>query len=399
MNGFKNTFSLFDLQKDGKTMDKSINLFKGSIVIFAIIMCLFFVSAESDVNTEVGLDTNTDLLVATPIMAPVISQSPTTVPQSDTNSSTLITEKIELTRKLRELTTAFSSDKNELIRAQIGELIRQIAEKQNQINQINSNQEITPQMQDLPGTFNPAWGMDVPINPEVRAQLLTQLKKEITNLNEIRALSPEIKQEITKSINDKNIIIRREALGIRYIVSRAFNEAIKQNPEFNFDDVKGLGQNVTLSRKEIMLDTNNVVQARRTVAIIINGFPIQVKNTNEEQVEIVDGNITASTVNPVRIDDNGLSVGGNQIKLLPSIIRARIEKLEKLELKLEEGVAKYDAKIANVRSLFGLIPMTATETVTINANTGKVIGYDRPFWSMVSTGNDAVSIDEEIQVQ
>ncbi|MCX6803116.1 MAG: hypothetical protein NTY48_00940 [Candidatus Diapherotrites archaeon] len=68
-----------------------------------------------------------------------------------------------------------------------------------------------------------------------------------------------------------------------------------------------------------------------------------------------------------------------------------------MELKLENGLAKYKVALENTRNLFGIIPMKGTETVSVNAETGKVDGYDRPWWSIISSGKDVINQDANIE--
>ena len=145
-----------------------------------------------------------------------------------------------------------------------------------------------------------------------------------------------------------------------------------------------------------IVDSNNKFQARRAIHMLIKDRVMEIRNTGNS-LEIVDGDSTTQVEGTLTIDDSGLSMGENKIKLAPSQIRNRLANLEKMQLKLEDGLAKYRAELTNTRNLFGIFPMTATDVAIIDAESGKVNRYERPWWSFVSSGTDAISETDTIQ--
>jgi len=235
---------------------------------------------------------------------------------------------------------------------------------------------------------------------QVTAQRIDRLisaQNRITDINSIKEMRKTLNQDFVLAVQDKNEMAKEQIRAVKVAIARVLGEAVRQNPTINFDDLKGLQQEILISTSEIITDSNNAIQARRTIRATIMNKVLEMRNTGNT-VDIVDGNTIAEVpTGTIQIDDNGLFLEGKPIKIIPSRIRAKIAKLERIQLRIDNNIAKYDAEIQNTRNLFGLIPISVTEKASINAETGKIIGYERPFWSIISTGTDAVQENEQIQ--
>ena len=81
-----------------------------------------------------------------------------------------------------------------------------------------------------------------------------------------------------------------------------------------------------------------------------------------------------------------MRVGAAEVRLAASYV---IEKLkvspESIELKTEEEKAVYEMKVDEPRKLFGFIPITIQKTITTDADEGKILKEQRPWYVFFTT--------------
>ncbi|MFA5125854.1 MAG: hypothetical protein WC462_02530 [archaeon] len=230
-----------------------------------------------------------------------------------------------------------------------------------------------------------------------RVERLQNAQNEIKDFNSIKELRKTLSQDFVLAAQDNNEFAKEQVRAVKVSIARVLGEAVRQNPTISFDDINGLQQRIIMNTTEILIDSNDTIQARRTIRATIMNNVMEMRNIGES-IELVDGNVVAEIKEgSLMIDDNGLFIEEKPIRVTPSKIKTKITKLEKLQLKVNNGVAEYSAEIKNTRNLFGLIPIQTIERARINAETGKVLGYEKPFWSIISTGTDVVQENEEIQ--
>ncbi|MFA6268572.1 MAG: hypothetical protein WCW13_04930 [archaeon] len=319
----------------------------------------------------------------------------------------LVQEVQELAKERRELLTKSLKEKDALIMQQIRETTQNLSEKQLQLNDLqiklseqiktqNMSEEEKKQVNEMIKTRIESIKEMVNSNSESKIENLKILQEKMNNLADIKLIKYDLRQAYITAVQDSNSETKKEAKTVQKAVARIVEEAIKQNTNVNFDEISGLEQEIIMAAKEIIVDSNNTLQARRAIKTMVKDKVLEIRNT-QDTLELVDGNDVVQVESPIKIDDSGLSMDGKEIKLLPSKIRAKINQLEKMKLKLENGLAKYEVELQNTRNLFGFIPIGATEKAIIDANSGTVTGYERPFWSIISTGNDSVQGNEQIQ--
>ncbi|MFA5931719.1 MAG: hypothetical protein WC821_05430 [archaeon] len=380
-------------------------------LVLAMFLCLTFVMAEdnsaNDNDQQNGADASLSVDATVTIDPPVPMLTSETSVSTEVEYTQVNDQKQELIAERQELMRIRAQDRNEAITQRLKTISQELITKQERIAElvktisarINDRNISAEDKNNLLAVLNNVSEnriTNVQQNTEQRVERLTNIQERISTMDSIKEMRQEIRQEFVDAVQDRNELAKAEIRAVKVAIARVLGEAIRQNPEIDFDDLKGLSQEIRMDATQVIVDSNNNLQARRAVRTMIKDKVMEIRNTGDS-LEISDGNSTAQVEGTITIDDNGVSIEGKQIRLAPSRIQARIANLEKMQLKLENGLAKYKAQLANTRNLFGILPMTATETVTVDAETGAVIGYDRPWWSFVSSGTDAVSETETIE--
>ncbi len=229
----------------------------------------------------------------------------------------------------------------------------------------------------------------------------TTIINETKNFEEIKELREALREEFVAAVNDFNVELKNQVRAARGAIARVVSEAIKSSPEIDFDDIKGLEQEIRIEAGKIMADSSNSIDASKTIKATIRNRVIEIRN-GEGKIQLFDSTLPAEATpievpSSVTISDSGLKINDRPVRLIPSEIKEKINATQKVSVKLNNGAPKYEAELQNNRNLFGFINIKTTEKAVIDAETGKIDSYERPWWSFLTTGNDAVSQDQTIE--
>ncbi len=281
----------------------------------------------------------------------------------------------------------------------------------------NGNNNINENENDFQATINVETSVDaiptlisnqVNSNLTIRERDFEQLRERIhqinsenaefvQNMNEIRK---EYQKQFVEAVSDSNNELKEQLKEVRKEIANSIGQIISDGNEIDFNSFHNLGQQIRIMNNEILVgnDSNQErIQERATIHTQIKNRLISISNKNNV-VEIEDGNIIVQTNEEIEINDDGVTVGGNLLGVLPSKIKEKTKLAMKLHLENnDQNKLQYRAQIENTRNLFGLIPMTVQEQARINAETGLVEGYDAPWWAFLATGENALKVDEQIE--
>jgi len=137
---------------------------------------------------------------------------------------------------------------------------------------------------------------------------------------------------------------------------------------------------------EVQMDKVVVKTVDKKVVARVNDKELEIEPM-EAQVVIHDGNLIIKAPDLV-IENEVLRTANAEIKLMPSTIveRIRIEP-EEIELREENAKAVYRIRTNERRKLFGFIPLTVENTLTVDAENTEVdvIKEEKPWWAFFTT--------------
>lgn len=217
---------------------------------------------------------------------------------------------------------------------------------------------------------------------------------------ELNQIKKEYQKKFVKAVQDGNQELKKELKQIRKSIAKQIGKTIQKSKDLNYEQYENFKQKLRIDYNSITIEDNetkdkNKIQARAKISVRVKNKLLEIRNTNN-RIEIVDGNVSVETEEEIEIDENGLSVRNKRLKVLPEQIQSKIQ--QKIKLKLEsndKNMVHYQADVNNTRNLFGIIPIQAKEKIRINAETGKIESYERPWWSFLALGKDIINEDIE----
>jgi len=125
----------------------------------------------------------------------------------------------------------------------------------------------------------------------------------------------------------------------------------------------------------------------RGIDVTIQKYPDVGMNTIKSEKS------TASTRLETTVENNNIylktSKGESELKLLPQEALSKIDKLDKVQtmsIKEEQSKLIYSVSGTKNTQLFFIIPLSADIRAKINAQTGEVIQYEKPWWRFFALG-------------
>jgi len=285
-------------------------------------------------------------------------------------------------------------------------IIQQIAQKEDDVNQLQINLinnindlNLSPEKKQLliDSITQRFENRIADLNESASERISNVMKKmdRMSTMDEVRTYRDSLRDSFVEAARDNNLVLKEEVRAARVVIAQIISEAIKNNPDINFSDINGLGEEIQIEIGRIIADANNIIQAKRIIHTTIRNHALQIRSdsnsveiSDENQLVLVDGNIL--------VNDDGVKVDGKKISILPSDIKKRFKQIERMDLRVENGVANYAATVNNIRNLFGFIRMDVNEVVHIDAENGVVTSYDVPWWGVLSTGTDLVTANSVI---
>ncbi len=173
---------------------------------------------------------------------------------------------------------------------------------------------------------------------------------------------------------------------LRSEIDRLIEELIKSKDEIRAEEVSGLVEIIEVRPGEVQMDKVVVKTVDKRVIARVNNKDVEIKPM-EAQVIIHDENLVIKAPE-LFIENEVLRTANAEIKLMPSTIveRTRIEP-EEIELREENAKAVYRIRTNERRKLFGLIPLTVENTLTVDAENTEVdiIKEEKPWWAFFTT--------------
>jgi len=173
---------------------------------------------------------------------------------------------------------------------------------------------------------------------------------------------------------------------LRSEIDRLIEELIKSKDEIRAEEVSGLVEVIEVRPGEVQMDKVVVKTVDKKVVARVNDKELEIEPM-EAQVVIHDGNLIIKAPDLV-IENEVLRTANAEIKLMPSTIveRIRIEP-EEIELREENAKAVYRIRTNERRKLFGFIPLTVENTLTVDAENTEVdvIKEEKPWWAFFTT--------------
>jgi hypothetical protein len=173
---------------------------------------------------------------------------------------------------------------------------------------------------------------------------------------------------------------------LRDEIDQLIEELIKSQDEIQAEEVRGLVARIEVRPGEVQMDEVVVKTVDKRVIARVNNKDLEIKPM-EAHVIIQDENLEIKTPE-LSIEDEVLRTGDSEVKIMPSTIMERIRiEPEEIELKEENAKAVYRIRTNERRKLFGFIPLTVENILTIDAENTEVdiIKEERPWWAFFTT--------------
>lgn len=220
----------------------------------------------------------------------------------------------------------------------------------------------------------------------------------ITMPNELHYIYEEVQQEIEfKKENSEQFAnaLRQRGLQVQIledglIVTRTEEQkgTLLRKLNLTMTDSSNPGEVII---KEVDSAEIPVGQRNATVLVIavlpIENKEVTVKNNNEkETVEITSENIEVSVRESVSIENNQISINGEQLEVLPDEAFETLNKnndfnSSNLTIESKEGLI-YSIEENKKINFLGIFPIEYKVRGTLNANTGKAL-LEQPFWAFL----------------
>ncbi|MFC1920503.1 hypothetical protein ACFLYQ_02120 [Chloroflexota bacterium] len=204
-------------------------------------------------------------------------------------------------------------------------------------------------------------------------------------------ISDYYKRRITEIATEENDIDRKVATlkELRDEIDRLIEELIKSKNSVSTSEMKGLVERIQVRAGEVRMDEVTVDTTDKKVTARINERDIEIQPT-ESRVMLKDGNFEVNA-QELSIEDEVLSVGNAEVKLMPNAALANINFAPKeMELAEENNKSVYRIKTDENRKLFGFIKMKVENTITVDASNtnGDILKEQRPWWAFLTTGTE-----------
>ncbi|MBT4192196.1 MAG: hypothetical protein HOE11_02720 [Candidatus Diapherotrites archaeon] len=229
-------------------------------------------------------------------------------------------------------------------------------------------------------------------DPRLREIVRERVKDRVEAIiaRSINAVRHEYQRQFAVAVKDANEEIKEELQQLRQAINTRIRQEIKAKRVVDYSDYNGLGQKIIIAKEQIEVRVkdaidSNIIPITARIQKRVHDRLIEIRN-DRNKIEIVDGNVVVETDEEVTIDDNGLHVRGRKIRVLPNAIKMKAR--EKIELHADGNTIQYRIDAKNTRYVLGFIPVQAQEKIRINAETGELEGYERPWWTFLATGTD-----------
>jgi hypothetical protein len=237
-------------------------------------------------------------------------------------------------------------------------------------------------------------------DPRLRDQIKQRVKARVNKIiaktiNEVRK---DYQKQVVAAVRDANDEVKEELKELRQAINTRIRQELREKKLIDYSDYNGMEQRITIARDKIKTQVQNALDSNilpitARIKRRIHNRLIEIRN-DRNKIEIVDGNVVVETDEEVSIDDNGIHVKNKRLRVLPKAIKAKA--IKKIKLNAIKDKIQYQVSVRNRRNLLGFIPMDVQEEIHVDAETGAIKGYERPWWAFLATGAD-VEADVELE--
>ena len=207
---------------------------------------------------------------------------------------------------------------------------------------------------------------------------------------------PEVVPPIPKPvIKEGKVEVRTENTEELKRVIRELKETIRQLRE----EVKELRLKIRELRKKLMITTQGIVDPetgevvevdRAEIEVNIKNKPVKIKKEEREiYIETPSGVRVKVELPEVVVENNGLAVGRAKVSVLPDEVlekirhAVRVDQAEDVRLTVEGNKPVYDIKAKMRGRLLFFIPVELPVEVKVDAETGRELRVNMPFWAFL----------------
>ncbi|MGV8141548.1 MAG: hypothetical protein ACP5NW_03860 [Candidatus Woesearchaeota archaeon] len=239
--------------------------------------------------------------------------------------------------------------------------------------------------------------------------------------DEIDALESEIAQYKAKcnALKFSDDVEESDVAG--YYKNRIMEAMANENEDSKVQELKELRKEIDESIKN-MIEKNKMLRYSEMDGIVdkiefkANNVRVGDSETNTTEVEIVFGTVDGSPDVKIRptdsavlltqagrdvlaeditVNDSGIYVHDILVNELPAVVFYSNKNLERnaeriMDMKLEKSgdTAVYTARYEVKKKIFGIIPANARHELVVDAQNGKTLQDNRPWWSILATTID-----------
>ena len=170
---------------------------------------------------------------------------------------------------------------------------------------------------------------------------------------------------------------------IRNEIDGLISKLLSENGRFNASEIAPMVKEIKVTPTSVSADEVKVDSTSTAIAVEASSGTVEVSQ-GAGVVTVSQGGVEA-TSSGVSIRDQKITVGNNEVKVLPVQAKALIRgNMDSLELREEAGKPVYEGKVTTEAKILGIIPTSFETTTVISADSGQVVSENKPWWSIIA---------------
>lgn len=158
---------------------------------------------------------------------------------------------------------------------------------------------------------------------------------------------------------------------------------LKQSGRMEAKDISKMVREIKVTPTSVSADEVKVDSTDKAIAVEASTGTVEVSQGTDE-VTVSQGGVEA-TSSGVSIKDQKITIGNNEVKVLPVQAKRLIRgNLNALALREENGKPVYEGKATTEAKILGIIPTSFEKTTVISADSGQVVSEVKPWWSVIA---------------
>ncbi len=148
-------------------------------------------------------------------------------------------------------------------------------------------------------------------------------------------------------------------------------------------EIKKIREKIRVIGGKIVDELNRGI---REVNLIIRNKPLELRIENNKVV-VSEGNLAVEIAAPIEVSEGGIKVGEKTINVTPddviSKLKSAVQLVKKIVLTVENNLPVYEVEGETEGSLLFVLPVRLPVKIYVDAETGKELRVEKPWWSFL----------------